>query len=469
MAGLGELKPVVVRTALGDAHPGVRRYAIRFAERVLSDLGVSLLPLVSDGDRQVRKQLAYTLGNWRDPRAGSALGELAVGGDADPYLAAAVLSSATGANLSGIADVVLEHDRSAGLILELLRLADAVGAPDVAARLLAAVTRPQGGRYSAWQFGALAALLDARPGRIATLRPAAAAMFPAARAMAIDSAATPPDRAAAVPLLGRVSDRESEDAQQLESLLGPQTPEEVQSAAVAALARIGTADAPARLLRGWRGYGPGVRAQVLEVLSRRDGWIRAVLDAVEHKDLPAAEVNAARRQQWLRHRNPEIRARMEQLFGGAANPDRQKVIDAYASVLTLKGDAARGKPLFEKHCATCHKLGDKGGEVGPDLTGLADKPTDYLLTAILDPNRAIEPQYVAYTAELKNGQQITGVLAAESGNRVTLIAADGKRQTVMRAELVSLESTGRSAMPEGLEKDLSAQDLADVIAHFRHR
>jgi putative heme-binding domain-containing protein len=177
-------------------------------------------------------------------------------------------------------------------------------------------------------------------------------------------------------------------------------------------------------------------------------------------------VDAARRQQWLRHRNPDLRARAERLLGGAANPDRQKVIDAYADALTLKGDPVRGKPLFTKHCATCHKLGEAGGEVGPDLTGLTDKPTDYLLTAILDPNRAVEPQYVAYVAELKNGQQITGVLKGESGNRVTLIAADGKAQTVARSDLASLESTGRSAMPEGLEKDLKPQDLADLIAHL---
>jgi putative heme-binding domain-containing protein len=203
------------------------------------------------------------------------------------------------------------------------------------------------------------------------------------------------------------------------------------------------------------------------MLSRRDDWLRATLDAVDRKELPAAEVDAARRQQWLRHRNADLRNRAGKLLGGAADPDRQKVVDAYASVLTLKGDPVRGQPLFVKNCATCHKLGTTGGEVGPDLTGLADKPIDYLLTAILDPSRAVEPRYVAYTAETKAGLVLTGVLTADSGNRVTIVGTDGKAQTVTRSDLASLESTGRSAMPEGLEKDLKPQDLADVIAHLR--
>ena len=98
---------------------------------------------------------------------------------------------------------------------------------------------------------------------------------------------------------------------------------------------------------------------------------------------------------------------------------------------------------------------------------MADKPGDYLLTAILDPNRAVEPRYVAYVAETKVGLVLTGVLAGESGNRLTLVGTDGKTQTVLRADVASLESTGRSAMPEGLEADLKPQALADLIAYLR--
>src|SRR5207249_963430 len=138
-------------------------------------------------------------------------------------------------------------------------------------------------------------------------------LFAAARATAGDTSAPPVVRAAAVRLLGRGPDHRDEDVRLLEKLLVPQEPEEVQSAVVAALARPRGADVPARLLRGWRGYGPGLRAQVLEVLSRRDDWLRAALDAVEQQQLPAAEVDAARRQQWLTHKDAGIRSRAERL------------------------------------------------------------------------------------------------------------------------------------------------------------
>jgi putative membrane-bound dehydrogenase-like protein len=470
LAGLGALRSEVVRLALTDAHPGVRRQAVRLAEPLLPtapELGPMLLTLVNDADAQVRMQLAYTLGEWHAPRAGAALGDLVVRAAGDPYLTAAALSSVTRENLSGVAAAVLKHERSAGLIVELLRQADAFGAADVVTDLLAAVTKPRDGRYAAWQFAALAGLLENQDHRRVGPPAEAGKLFAAARTVAADAATAPADRGMAVRLLGRSPEHRAEDLNQLEGLMAPQVPEEVQSAAVTALARMQATDLPARLLGGWRGYGPGLRAQVLEILSRRDDWLRATLDAVERKDLPVAEVDAARRQQWLRYRNKDLRGRAERLLGGAANPDRQKIIDAYAEVLKLQGDPARGRPLFTKHCATCHRLGGTGGEVGPDLTALADKPTDYLLTAILDPNRAVEPRYVAYVAGLKNGQQITGVLTGESGNRVTLTGTDGKAQTVARSDLASLESTGRSAMPEGLEKDLRPQDLADLIAHLR--
>ncbi|HEY1378654.1 MAG TPA: PVC-type heme-binding CxxCH protein [Gemmataceae bacterium] len=472
LAGLGALRPEVVRPALADAHPGVRRHAVRLIEPALAtapELGTALLPLVNDADAQVRLQLALALGDRHDPRAGTALAELAARAVGDPYLTAAVLSSVNKDNLRGVTLAIVKHGRDAALIAELLRQADAFGDARTTADLLAEVTRPADGRYAAWQFAALAGLLDGLDRRGGSALPPAAELFAAARTIAADSAAPPPDRAAAVRLLGRGPDHRAEDLQQLETLLVPQVPEEVQSAAIAGLARQRTADVAAHLLRGWRGYGPAVRAQVLEALSRRDDWFRAALDAVEHGDLPAAEVDAARRQQWLRYRNANLRGRAERLLGGAANPDRQKVIDAYADALTRTGDPARGQPLFTRHCATCHKLGGTGGEVGPDLTALTDKPADYLLTAILDPNRAVEPRYVAYVADLKNGQQLTGVLAESSGNRVTLVGTDGKPQTVLRSDLASLESTGRSAMPEGLEKDLSPRNLADLIAYLRTR
>jgi putative heme-binding domain-containing protein len=136
-------------------------------------------------------------------------------------------------------------------------------------------------------------------------------------------------------------------------------------------------------------------------------------------------------------------------------------------VLTTTGNTNRGAQLFAKTCASCHQLGGVGHAVGPDLASLGDKSPQSLLIAILDPNRAVEARYVNYVALTKNGLTITGVLANETGNSITLLGPEGKQQVILRTDLEELVSSNKSVMPEGLEKDLGPQDLADLIAFIR--
>src|SRR5207249_6382196 len=103
--GLNALKPDLLKSALADLHPGVRRHAVRLCEGRLGkspELGDELVKRVSDPDVRVRMQLAYTLGEWDDPKAGRALGELAVRDQGDPYLIAAVSSSISKKHLESV-------------------------------------------------------------------------------------------------------------------------------------------------------------------------------------------------------------------------------------------------------------------------------------------------------------------------------------------------------------------------------
>jgi putative heme-binding domain-containing protein len=123
--------------------------------------------------------------------------------------------------------------------------------------------------------------------------------------------------------------------------------------------------------------------------------------------------------------------------------------------------------VFRKQCAACHQLGGIGNAVGPDLASLGDKSPQALLIAILDPNRAVEARYVGYTAITKSGKTFTGVLTSETGNSITLVGPDGKSEVILRSDLEELTSSGKSAMPEGLEKEVKPEDMADLIAHVR--
>ena len=79
----------------------------------------------------------------------------------------------------------------------------------------------------------------------------------------------------------------------------------------------------------------------------------------------------------------------------------------------------------------------------------------------------MEAKYLDYLALTTSGQSYTGMLANETGNSVTLLGQEGKQQTILRSELEALQATGKSLMPEGLEKDVTPQDMANVIAYLR--
>ncbi len=111
-------------------------------------------------------------------------------------------------------------------------------------------------------------------------------------------------------------------------------------------------------------------------------------------------------------------------------------------------------------------MGNEGVEVGPDLAALNDKSPESLLIAILDPNRAFEAKYASFAVATVDGRVLNGLIANESGTAVTLRRQDGKEDALLRSEIQEMSASGQSLMPEGLEKDLKPQDLADLIAYL---
>jgi len=155
------------------------------------------------------------------------------------------------------------------------------------------------------------------------------------------------------------------------------------------------------------------------------------------------------------------------VFAASSSPDRGKLVNEYIITLPEKGDPQRGAKLFAKTCAACHKLGEVGQQIGPDLASVADKSINGLLVAILDPNRAVEARYVNYLAITKDGRTLNGMIASETSTSVMLVGVDGKSHALLRNQIDELTSTGKSMMPEGLEKDLPPQEMADLIAFLR--
>jgi putative heme-binding domain-containing protein len=133
----------------------------------------------------------------------------------------------------------------------------------------------------------------------------------------------------------------------------------------------------------------------------------------------------------------------------------------------LKPDSAHGKEVFKKVCSTCHRLENEGVEVGPDLlSALRNKTPETLLVDILDPSREVDPRYLNYQIVTKAGRVFTGMIGSETASSLTLRRAEKAEDTILRTQIDEIQATGKSLMPEGLETQLSKQDLADVIAYL---
>ncbi len=238
----------------------------------------------------------------------------------------------------------------------------------------------------------------------------------------------------------------------------------VQRAAVELLSGYDDASVASLLIEAWPRLSPAVRESVAAVLTSTAERAGALLDAVAAQEFDAGALPQASRQLLQQHPNRDIRLRTAELLASSALSKRDDVVQDYRRALEINGNVARGRGLFEKHCAACHKLGGIGHEVGPNLAAIKSRGAEFILLNVLDPSREVNPQFVNYTLVTTNGEVKTGMIASESPTAVALKRSEGATETVLRLDIDELQSTGQSLMPDGFEKQLDPQALADVIA-----
>ncbi|AWM36506.1 Soluble aldose sugar dehydrogenase YliI precursor [Gemmata obscuriglobus] len=144
-----------------------------------------------------------------------------------------------------------------------------------------------------------------------------------------------------------------------------------------------------------------------------------------------------------------------------------------ASVLTLKGDPQKGAALFankEMKCANCHKIGNTGGAVGPDLTTIGKVRTrSELLDSLLNPSAKVEPQFATYNVRTKDEKTYTGVLVKRDEKQLVLRDAENKEIAIAGDEVESVRPSRLSLMPDGLLSALTPQDAADLLEYLATR
>lgn len=483
LEGLGTLSDEDILAGLADGEAGVREHAVRLAEPRLATaarLFERVLVLADDPAPRVRFQVAFSLGEVEQQVATDALVRIARRDAADEHIRAAVLSSSARRSARMLA--ALAADRQ--FVIEpaarpLFRmLAQCVG-PEPADEGLRAAARvllesPAGEAYRAWKIEMISGLGEGikRSGKtlaavFETIEPRlnvlTAELLADAARLAVASEAEPADRVQAIQMLGLGQFPRVQEP--LLACLDPRQPPAVQQAAIRTLAAFPDAEVATSLLAGWGTFSPPVRTEAVEALLARPDRIPLLLDAVEKGRVGAGQISPVRRGLLMRHADGAIKERARQLFTPDAPGPRAEVISDYeAKLASLKGDAARGRGIFERECATCHRLAGKGYEVGPNLETIRHHAARQVLTNILDPGREVSPNYVEYVVLTRDGKTATGVVSAETATSVTLRRANDVQETILRESIEEIAGSGKSLMPEGLEKKIAPAEMADLLA-----
>ncbi len=489
LEGLKALTDEDILSGLNDRDAGVRAQAVKLAApglRQSARVLAKVMALADDPDVAVRFQTALAIGRSDDARVEPALLRIARRDALDRWVRSAVLCSAVGTAARLLVDLwdQVEADRVRGTEALALRslldeLAQMVGARNdpaeidhVLDRLAIEAVVParrelRDGLILALARGARGAggRLQARAGAGNPGARLVAGLVAETRATVFDEHAPEAVRAGAIARLVRLEPGDS--GTDVVKLLEPREPLAVQVAAVRALADSDSAGVAKILLARLRGFEPSVRTAAVETLLARTGWTRELLETLARGDANGPStglIEPADRGRLLKHRDGQIARLAQKLFAQPAADTRARVISDYLTAIRSGGDRGRGGKVFERECKTCHKIGEAGFALGPDLTGSPSRDPAALLSNILDPNASVSPKDVQYVVVDQNGRTYSGIIAAQTATSLTLERGEGARDTILRSQVSELASTGLSLMPDGFEKRISRAEMADLVA-----
>ena len=515
--GLKALEAGVVKQALADDHFAVRVHALRLSERWLDKEAALLddaLSMAGDPNVRVRLQLALTLGESHSRRISQTLRQLNANDRTDPWMRAAILSSVVQSSHELLAAIFRDPDNAGDSRSLLSGLASITGArhqDNEIGNLLVTIAASENKDRSEAQIACLTGLFEglqrgqslalaSADGRQALLRllgaPSGEVRLLALRVAGLVKLSESPLMKAAFvdaakeglnenqPLetrqaaIGMLASAPYEIlAQTVAALLDPRQPLEVQ---VAAIKSLSSADDPAVatvLLSNWSAFTPSVQTAVIDAIFSRTNRLTRLLDAIERGDVSPQSLGTLRRVQLLEHSDPELRKRAVTLLAKQVPQKSRELVERYRVALAGARDATRGEAVFQKVCAKCHRLKSQGSQVGPDLSASQNRADDSFLLDMLQPSAKITAGYRTYVVADVRGRVFTGILASETATSVTLrsaadqaIAKDARQvveQTILRKDIEAMNASDQSLMPDNLEKEVSPQDVADLIAYLR--
>ena len=246
------------------------------------------------------------------------------------------------------------------------------------------------------------------------------------------------------------------------------TSDEFRGEVLEALDELDDPEVAAIVLRAYAQLPASLKPRAIELLTHRPSWTKALLAAIADKEIPASALNVTQLRKLQRSKDSTIIARVKSVWGTireGRNPQREQVVDRMrGSIQSMTGDPAAGTIVFNKLCAQCHRIYGQGQEVGPDLTSNGRNEFNQLVSNVFDPSLVIGPGYQATTLATLDGRVFTGLLAEDGKDRIVLKIQGGKVESIARGQVDQVKTAEVSLMPEEIEKQLTAQEIADLFA-----
>jgi putative membrane-bound dehydrogenase-like protein len=471
--GLEALAEAYVLRALEDPDPGIREHGVRLSERIIAAQGLSetlwrhVKARSDDPSPRVRYQLAFTLGEIQHPERIDVLVQLIKKDIQESWIHVAALTSmkdGAGEVFSRLIAGSELEDSPSGLTFlgDLVRM---IGHRNRGRELLSVLNYLEGLKDPRMAFSLLTAFADGLQRADVPLALFQAKLQPILNHAAVtlrDSKSPETVRVQAIELLGLTA-RTAQTTATLFSLIEPAQPRAVQSAAITALARLDEPSLAQGLLQRWSRFTPVLKREVLPVLLARPERIMVLMDGVEKGTVLASELTPTQVAFLRAHRSPDVRRVAATVFKLSPSGDRQAAVQRYLPALNLPGNIERGRSTYQARCAACHQYNQDGYAVGPGVDALKNSSREYILTHMLDPNRTVDARYRLYLIETTDGKSLMGIVQNETETSVTLRQPFGGGTTILRSNMVRIQSLERSMMPDGLEEGLSVQDMADLL------
>lgn len=493
--GLHSVSDDLLLEVLGDSSPRVQEIAVQLAGPRLekSDtLRAAVAKLCTSDDPRVRLNVTFAAGETGHEDVIPALVQIGLRDADDAWISKGVLTAVKERSAAVLAGLLAnEGFASSGkpsrvnLVTSLASIAGARGDLAELASLLETITSTD--RVGTWwQTAAVTGLAEGLPRHKGSLgktslaaliaKPPAELAGPAEKVrelleriadLATDRKRNVSDRVAAINLLGYQKYEQAQSV--LPELLTPEQPKEIQLAAVRAMQTLNNDGCAEILLEAWGSLGPDVRSGALDLMLRRTSTTKILLAAMDKGDVSPGVVDLDQRTRLLRSGDKDIKELATKIFGGGVSANRKQVIETYKAAATGTGDPHAGEKAFKKVCAACHRIDGQGHEVGPDISDVRNKTREQLLFDILDPNGAVEPRWTDYSVATVDGRVLNGLLVSQTEEAIVLRRSEGKEDVIPRADIEMLRATGKSIMPEGIEKDLSVQEITDLLSFLKDR